>query len=89
MATTQAAITSTTYTDLGVAPTFVQNLGPGLVSIFVGSSPSAGAAGYGLQPTPATVIFQPTVVTDHTYACMFGGIPAMITYGLVLASATI
>lgn len=90
-ATAQQSISSTTFTDLGLAPVQIQVLGPGPVNVISGGTgaPTAGTAGYVLQPNSTPVIIQPLVATDHVWASMFGGNPCQIAWNIVLPSSTI
>jgi hypothetical protein len=64
-------ISSTTFTDLGVAPVQVQTLGQSVAIVVADSLPAVGTNGINLLPGPP-VVFQPADASSHVYAAYLG-----------------
>ena len=83
--TTSLLVNSTTFTDLGAAPTQIQVIGPAAVTVAVADTlPAVGAVGFVLQGNQgnggAPITIQPADASSHCYVAMFGGLDSEIVY---------
>ena len=78
-------VNSTTFTDLGLAPTQLQVLGQQAVTVVIADTiPAVGTGGH-VVPGPASagispVTFEPADASSHVWVAMYGGVASLIAY---------